>query len=78
MQCLKTKDIKFTGGGGTHVKPIIEWLNQERPEVCLIFTDGCFRVPDLNPEVPVIWLINNNDRFNCEYGEVIHYDIPRN
>jgi len=71
------KDLKFTGQGGTQIKPVFKWAIENNPIVLLIFTDGEFNMPDEEyyPTCPIIWLINENPEFTVEIGEVIHYDI---
>ncbi|MBT3307980.1 MAG: hypothetical protein HOL04_00350 [Gammaproteobacteria bacterium] len=47
------------GGRGTRFVPVFEWLEQQdhQPDLLLYFTDaeGCF--PELEPMVPVVWLV---------------------
>ena len=67
--------VSFSGRGGTHIQPVIEWANENKPQVLLVFTDGEFRWPSLETKVPTIWLIHNNKTFTAPYGRVIHYEI---
>lgn len=66
--------IKFHGRGGTCIEPVIDWAAEHKPNVLVIFTDGYFYQYDLDPKVPVIWVINNNGNFKYPYGKVIHFD----
>lgn len=68
--------LKFTGRGGTQVKCVMDWVNKNSPNVILIFTDGEFYIPKKpNNNVPVIWLIHDDPKWECDYGKVINYDI---
>lgn len=67
--------VKFTGRGGTSIRPVLEWANAHKPKVLLIFTDGEFRWPSVTTRVPVIWLIHNNPSFTAPFGKVIHYEV---
>lgn len=70
------RHIHFTGRGGTMIEPVLEWANENKPQLLLVFTDGHFRWPaELTTKVPVIWLIYNNPDFKAPYGKVIHYEI---
>ena len=67
--------VKFHGRGGTWIKPVMDWVNTNKPKVILIFSDGYFNhVPDA-PASPVVWLVNNNPGFTAPYGKVIRYDV---
>ena len=73
-----TKDlsqVKFTGRGGTRIDPVMEWANEEKPKVILVFTDGYFTKPAVKPSCPVIWLIYNNPKFTAPFGRVIHFEL---
>lgn len=68
--------VTFKGLGGTDITPIIEWLNETKPQAAVIFTDGGFHMPDLRPKTTqVIWLICGNPGWTAPYGKVIHFDI---
>ena len=66
---------KFTGRGGTLINPVLEWANQKRPQVLLIFSDGGFHFYDTQTKSDTLWLIHNNERFTAPFGKVIHYSI---
>lgn len=69
------KDITFTGRGGTRIDPVIAWVNENKVQLLLIFTDGYFRSPKTTTKVKTIWLIHENPKFTAPFGRVIHYDI---
>lgn len=69
-------NLKFTGRGGTNITPVLEWANQHKPQLLLIFSDGDFHIPTyLKVKVPTVWLIYNNPNFQAPFGKVIHYEI---
>ncbi len=69
------RELKFTGRGGTELAPVMEWIEKNKPEVMLIFTDGEFHTPP-KPKgtTDIIWIINDDPAWKCDYGKVIHYD----
>lgn len=67
--------VKFFGRGGTCIEPVMEWQQKHRPQVLMIFTDGCFADWKGKPSSDVIWLIHNNPNRNFNYGKVIHYEV---
>lgn len=67
--------VKFTGRGGTAISPVLEWANQNKPQLLLVFTDGEFRFYDLATKTPVLWLIHNNPSFKAPFGKTIHYEM---
>lgn len=67
--------VTFTGRGGTYIEPVFEWMNENKPVLTLIFTDGGFRFHSEMPKLETIWLINNNWNFTAPAGKVIHYEI---
>ena len=67
--------VKFHGRGGTRIQPVLDWATEHKPQVLLVFTDGCFQPVNQDPKIPVIWLINNNAGWSYPFGKVIHYDI---
>ncbi len=68
-------DVKFTGGGGTLINPVMDWVKTNAPVVTLVFTDGCFAHPSIIPDSDIIWIIDDNKRFTCNFGQIIHYTI---
>lgn len=67
--------VKFIGRGGTEIVPVIDWVNKNKPQVFLTFTDGEFRFKNAETKVPSIWLIHENPNFSAPFGRVIHYTI---
>lgn len=65
------------GGGGTDVRPLIQYLKENNPELCVIFTDGHFSQPDMSGlRTDIFWIITGNPNFKAPggYGRVIYYD----
>ena len=54
-------DYKFSGGGGTILTPILEYIddNQVESDVIVIFTDGYCENITYNPSKPVLWIITS-------------------
>ena len=71
------KNLKLKGGGGTNIKPVLEWIVENKPSITLIFTDGGFNIPEIT--VPktcnIIWLVHNNKEFKIPTGKIIHYTM---
>jgi predicted metal-dependent peptidase len=65
--------LKFHGRGGTLIQPVLDWANEHKPKLLLIFSDGYFRHVPEKPKSNVLWLIHNNPGFTAPYGKVIHY-----
>lgn len=70
------KKVEFRGRGGTAIGPLLNWANDNRSKVLLIFTDGEFAWPHVEcKHTDIIWLIHNNPGFTAPTGKVIHYTI---
>lgn len=65
--------LKFTGRGGTSIAPVIEWANQHKPRLLLVFSDGYFHFYDNQTAVQTLWLVHNNPGFSPPFGKTIHY-----
>jgi predicted metal-dependent peptidase len=70
-------NIEFTGGGGTKINPVMQWMNKHKPKGMLIFTDGFFHYHFDKPERPLVWLVHSNENFknDMQYGQVIDYPL---
>lgn len=57
-------DLVFNprGGGGTDFRPAFNWVNKNsvHPDALIYMTDGYGPFPDIPPDYPVLWLVNNN------------------
>ena len=67
--------VTFKGRGGTRIDPVMQWAKDNRPTVLVVFTDGYFANPSIDPKVPVIWVINDNPKFEAPFGKVIHFEL---
>lgn len=65
--------LKFTGRGGTDIEPVMEWADQHKPQLLLLFSDGEFYFRRTSYKPPMVWLIHNNEPFTAPFGKVIHY-----
>lgn len=72
--------IKPAGGGGTDFQIIFEYVNQhmkgKEPNCIIILTDGCAPFPkeELANDIPVLWLINNQD-VTPPWGKVARFTV---
>ena len=68
-------NIQFTGRGGTKINPVLDWANQNKPQLLLVFSDGHFRFYTQETKVKTLWLIHDNKQFKAPFGKTIHYEI---
>lgn len=66
---------KFTGRGGTEINPVLEWANEKKPQLLLIFSDGGFRFHGTQTKSETLWIIHNNPSWVAPFGTVIHYAV---
>tara|TARA_R110000737_G_scaffold350027_2_gene387837 strand:- start:1035 stop:2156 length:1122 start_codon:yes stop_codon:yes gene_type:complete len=69
------KNLKFAGRGGTAIDPVMEWAKENKPNWLVVFTDGHYKQPEINPKVPVIWVIYEYPEFTAPFGKTIHYTL---
>ena len=67
--------LTFTGRGGTMIEPVLAWVEEHKPQLTLIFTDGGFNFYRQDEVKNVTWLIHNNPGFKAPFGRVIHYNV---
>lgn len=67
--------VRFTGRGGTYINPVLKWVNANKPQLLLVFSDGGFYFYTETTKVPTIWLIHDNEQFNAPFGKTIHYTM---
>ena len=76
---LKTKKsfetLNILGKGGTRIGPVFQDIQEKKPMVSLIFTDGEFGMPEELPKTPLIWCIINTPDFEAPVGKVIHLEV---
>lgn len=68
-------NVSFSGRGGTRIEPVLEWANANKPQLLLVFTDGCFRFYGPESKAKTLWLIHDNPNFQAPFGKVIHYEV---
>lgn len=68
-------NVKFTGRGGTAITPVLNWVNENKPQLLLVFSDGCFNFYDTTTRVQTLWIIHDNKPFTAPFGKVIHYEV---
>ena len=70
------KDIKFVGGGGTEIHPVMEMFKQVDSKALIVLTDGYFNHnPSMNPGKPVVWCIYGNPNWKPPFGTAIHFNL---
>lgn len=68
-------NVSFTGRGGTNIDPVLEKCNELKPEVLLVFTDGWFHPPQIQPKSNVLWMVHDNPAWTAPFGKAIHYTL---
>lgn len=64
--------------GGTNIKPVLLDIIEKTPQIAVIFTDGCFHMPEdvlQAVKTPIIWVIVNNPDWIATKGQVLHMEI---
>ena len=69
--------VKFHGRGGTEIGELVDWVNKNKPQLTMVFTDGDFRFKNYQSKANWLWMIHNDvsNSFNPEFGKPIHYKI---
>lgn len=67
--------VKFVGRGGTDIQELINWTNQNKPQLLMVFTDGDFHFKSASTKQNVLWMIHNNPKFKPVFGKAIHYEL---
>lgn len=68
--------VKLCGRGGTDIDPLMEWAAKHKPTALVVFTDGEYCHPAINPGIPVLWVVHGRrkEQFSCDFGTVIRFD----
>lgn len=68
--------VKLCGRGGTDIDPLMEWAAKHKPTALVVFTDGEYAHPSINPGIPVLWVVHGRrkERFRCDFGTIIRFD----
>ncbi len=64
--------INSRSHGGTSIVPVLEFFNENTPEVLIVFTDMEFSIPSKIPDYPVIWVAIDSRIKEVPYGTLIH------
>lgn len=72
--------ITPVGRGGTNFQPVFDYVNEhlEDAKAIIYFTDGDASDRYKEPDCPVMWMIYDNKRFKCDFGEIIHVERSKN
>lgn len=67
--------LNAKGGGGTDFRSVFEWIEESgiRPSCLIYFTDLEGMFPDLEPEFPVLWVVEGHTQEAVPFGEVLEY-----
>jgi predicted metal-dependent peptidase len=68
-------NVKFKGRGGTDIRPVLQWADENKPQLLLVFTDGDFNFYGATTKAKALWLIHNNKEFKAPFGKIVHYEI---
>lgn len=70
------KDIKFVGGGGTEIRPVLKEFATNEAKALVVLTDGYFHSDSsLDPRKPVIWAIYDNPSWQPPFGQAVHFTL---
>lgn len=63
------------GGGGTDFSPVFEWVEKENiaPSCVIYFTDLYGSFPAVQPDYPVLWIVDGRVLKKAPFGEVIEF-----
>lgn len=65
--------VEFTGRGGTRIDPLMEWAKENKPACLIVFSDGDFSKPSVDPKIPVLWIVHSTRPFKPPFGKVIPF-----
>lgn len=69
--------VKFHGRGGTHIGCILKHMEETKPQLAMVFTDGGFSWPQQTFKQLILWLINDNPEWKPLFGRSIHFDTKK-
>lgn len=67
------QSLKFTGGGGTSFKPVIEYCKKHSPVALIYFTDLWATQITEDPGFPILWVCYDSYHEPAPIGETIYY-----
>jgi len=70
------KKLKFKGGGGTNIEPVLQhFKTKSQAKALIVLTDGYFHhSKEMDPNKPVVWLIYDNPGWQPPFGTAIYFD----
>jgi len=69
-------NLKLVHGGGTRIKPVIDWMKENKPKGAIVFTDGWFEESYYEElKIPTVWAIHTNKKFKKRFGIHIEYEL---
>lgn len=66
--------VQFKGRGGTDCEEMFKWLEENKPDAAICFTDGEFYWHRDTLSVPLVWIINDNPDFHPRFGKAVYYN----
>ena len=74
------------GGGGTTFSPFFEAVDvtsgsshfdalDSAPDLLIYATDGWAEVPEVEPDIPTMWIVPFGQRTDFPWGEVVHMEV---
>lgn len=68
-------EIVVHGRGGTNLEHVFEMIRDEQPNAAIIFTDLHVRIPEEDPRIPLLWVVEDNPDGEVPFGRKIN--IPQ-
>lgn len=66
------EDIEMHGGGGTSLRPVRQWIEDNKPTAAIVFSDlECSPMRPLSKPIPIIWAVVRNPHATVPFGRVI-------
>jgi predicted metal-dependent peptidase len=67
------EDLEIIGGGGTSLRYVREWIEENKPTAAIIFSDlECTPMKALTKDIPIIWAVIRNKNITVPFGKMIH------
>lgn len=66
--------IKFKGRGGTCCECVFDWIEENKPDASIVFTDGEFDFQRDKLSRDLVWIINDNKDFVPAFGKAVFYE----
>ena len=66
--------IEVHGRGGTCLKEVQAHIQKNKPTAAVIFSDMYVAPMDMDPGVPIIWVVMENPKATVPFGKMVHLD----